>query len=286
MRRRWRWWCGSADPTSQPTVTSANAAVVNYTQTVTVTINGTNLDQGLDVSTPACATMSRGTAAPLASSATTAYYQCSGAAAGAGQVTVKRTSDGTTLATDTFNVNLPPQVKVTVDGGAGVQGEFIVTLAADSSLTPTTVNNFLAYVTGGHYNGTLFHRVYADFVAQGGGYELPAAGGAPQIRTPARAPIALEVNKGLSNRQWTIAMARTAAPNSAQAQFYINDVDNPHLDPSATSAGYAVFGHVSSGIDVVQAVATRGCTLAGERDFGQSCWPNPNVLITSAIQIR
>jgi peptidyl-prolyl cis-trans isomerase A (cyclophilin A) len=270
---------GGGGEAPQPSVASANASVVNYSQAVTVTLNGADLDKGLDVSTPACPTMALSTEPSHVSGPTKAYYRCTGATAGASMVTVKRASDGAMLATDTFNVNPPPRVKFTVNGGPGVQGEFVVTLAADSVLTPTTVNNFLAYVTAGHYNGTLFHRVYSDFVVQGGGYELPASGGAPTLRLPARAPIPLEVNKGLSNKQWTIAMARGSARDSAQAQFYINDVDNLGLDPD-----YAVFGHVSSGIDVVQAIATRGCTLAGA-SAGQSCWPNPNVIITSAIQI-
>lgn len=271
---------GGSEPASQPTVTSSSVGVVNYTQTVTVTLNGTNLDQPLNVSSPACATLTRGTAAPLASSSTTAYYVCGGATVGAGQITVQRASDGTTLRTENFTVGLPPQVTLTVDGGPGVQGDVVVTLAADGALTPNTVTNFLAYVAAKHYDGTVFHRVYSDFVVQGGGYEPPAA-----LRSPTRAPIELEVNKGLLNKQWTIAMARASAPNSAQAQFYFNVIDNPHLDASATNDGYAVFGHVSAGADVVAAIAGKGCTIPGS-NLGQSCWPNPNVLITSAKRTR
>ena len=266
-----------------PTVTSSNLTVVKYTQTVILTLNGTNLDQGLTVSNSAC-TMIRSTTAPQASSATTAYYRCAGVPLGTGQIGVQRTSDGAMLFDRAFTMALPTRVTFSVAAGATPLGEFVVTLAGDQSLAPATVNNFLAYVTAKHYDGTVFHRVYSDFVAQGGGYNN--ATGA--LITPGRAPIDLEVNKGLSNTQWTIAMARTSQPNSAQAQFYVNVIDNPHLDPQAgcapgdDCAGYAVFGHVSAGIDVAQAIAGRGCTIPGS-NLGQSCWPSPNVVITSAV---
>lgn len=268
--------------TPQPSVTSASVSVVNYTQTVTITLNGTNLDQGLNVSTPACANMMRSSVAPLVSTSTTAYYQCSGAAAGAGQVSVQRASDGTTLGTGNFTVTLPPQVTFTVTDGAGIGGEFVVTLAADGSLTPETVSNFLYYVNRLHYDGTVFHRVFPNFVVQGGGYLPITPGVFPTLKINTQPPIALEVDKGLLNKQWTLAMARGPSPNSATTQFFVNVVDNPNLDPSATSDGYAVFGHVSAGTGVVTAIASATCAP----NQISECAPAPNVVITSARRTR
>ncbi len=269
---------GGTPPASDISVTSTSVSVVKYTQSVTVTLNGTNLDQGVTVSTPACATLTRSTAAPLASTSTTAYYRCSGAAVGASQVTVQRASDGTTLGSANFTVGLSPQVTLTVTDGAGISGSFVVTLADDASLTPETARNFLAYVDNLHYDGTVFHRVFPNFVVQGGGYVPFSTGVFPTEKITTRRPIELEVNKGLLNKQWTVAMARGPAPNSATAQFYVNMVDNPHLDPSPTSAGYSVFGHISSGSDVVTAIANATCSS----NAASECAPAPNVLITSA----
>ncbi|MEQ1804304.1 MAG: peptidylprolyl isomerase [Burkholderiaceae bacterium] len=273
---------GGGGAAALPNVSSANVAVTNYTQTVTVTLNGSDLDQGVSVTSPACGTLVRSSAAPLVSSATTAYYQCTGAAVGTSQVSVQRDSDGTNLGIGNFSVALPPQVTFTVTDGAGLNGTFVVTLAADPTLTPQTVNNFLSYVGGSFYNGTVFHRVLPGFVVQGGGYLPYTTGMVPSLKINTRPPIALEVNKGLSNKKWTIAMARTSALDSATTQFFINMVDNPGLDPSASSAGYAVFGHVSEGIDVVTAIANSTCTSG----LISECEPKPNVVITSAIRTR
>ena len=126
-----------------------------------------------------------------------------------------------------------------------------VVLELNPTVTPGTVNNFLAYVNSGYYNNTLFHRVNAGFVAQGGGYT------AGLIKKPGQtAPIALETNKGLSNTRSSLAMARTTAADSATSEFYINLVDNPSLDYiSDDRPGYAVFGKVVQGMDVVDAIA-------------------------------
>jgi peptidyl-prolyl cis-trans isomerase A (cyclophilin A) len=194
---------------------------------------------------------------------------------------VQRASDGATLSTDTFTVGLPPQVTFTVSDGAGLTGQFVVTLAADASLTPETVSNFLYYVNGLHYDGLVFHRVFPNFVIQGGGYLPITPPTPPTRRINTRPPIALEVNRGLLNRQWTIAMARGGSPNSATTEFFVNMVDNPHLDPNTLSAGYAVFGHVSAGTDVITAIANAPCTPAPD-----TCEPHPNVVITSAARTR
>ncbi len=274
---------GGGGPAPAPTVTSVIAQPTNYTQSVTVTIAGTNLDQPLTVTTPACATLTRSTTAPRASTASTAYYVCSNANLGASQVTVQRPSDNAVLGTANFTLALPPQVTLTVSNGAGISGQIVVTLAADASLTPETVSNFLFYVNGQFYDGTVFHRVVPTFVSQGGGYLPYTPGTFPSLKVNTRPPIDLEVNKGLSNTQWTIAMARSTALNSATTQFYFNMVDNVALDTSG--GGYAAFGHVSAGTDVLTAIA--GTTCFAVNPFGNSdCWPNSNVVITSAVQTR
>ncbi len=126
-------------------------------------------------------------------------------------------------------------------------GSFVVQL--DPARAPKTVANFLDYVKSGFYKGTIFHRVIPGFMVQGGGFT-------PDMKQkPTRAPIPLESQNGLRNLRGTIAMARTADPNSATAQFFVNVVDNPSLDyPKPDGYGYAVFGKVISGMDVIDKI--------------------------------
>jgi len=121
-----------------------------------------------------------------------------------------------------------------------------IVLELDKAKAPKTVDNFVQYVKDGHYDGTIFHRVIPGFMVQGGGMK-PDMG---EKRT--RAPIPLEANNGLSNTRGTVAMARTAMPDSATSQFFINVVDNPNLD--SYGGGYAVFGKVTQGMDVVDKI--------------------------------
>ncbi|WP_055449830.1 peptidylprolyl isomerase [Thiomonas bhubaneswarensis] len=126
-------------------------------------------------------------------------------------------------------------------------GKFVVQL--DPARAPKTVANFLDYVKSGFYKGTIFHRVIPGFMVQGGGFT------ADMQKKPTRAPIPLESQNGLRNLRGTIAMARTPDPNSATSQFFINVVDNPSLDyPKPDGYGYAVFGKVISGMDVVDKI--------------------------------
>jgi peptidyl-prolyl cis-trans isomerase A (cyclophilin A) len=127
-------------------------------------------------------------------------------------------------------------------------GDFVVEL--DAAKAPKTAENFVAYVKAGHYDGTIFHRVIEDFMIQGGGMK-------PDMKEkPTRAPIGLESKNGLTNVRGTLAMARTMDPNSATAQFFINVKDNPFLDQANArdGNGYAVFGRVVSGMDVVDKI--------------------------------
>lgn len=114
---------------------------------------------------------------------------------------------------------------------------------------PITVANFVKYVEDGHYDGTIFHRVIPGFVAQGGGHTVDFE------EKPTREPIQNESKNGLLNIRGTIAMARTSDPHSASAQWYINLVDNPRLNGSDFKWGYAVFGKVVRGMDVVDEIA-------------------------------
>lgn len=124
-----------------------------------------------------------------------------------------------------------------------------IRLALDPRHAPRTVENFLAYVRAGHYDGTIFHRVIPGFMVQGGGYT------AKLTEKATRAPIPLEARNGLKNVAGSVAMARTANPDSATSQFFINTVDNPNLDyPRPDGNGYAVFGKVVSGFDVVKRI--------------------------------
>lgn len=128
-------------------------------------------------------------------------------------------------------------------------GNFRVEL--DEAKAPVSTANFLAYVKAGHYDGTVFHRVIKGFMIQGGGFEV----GMKQKST--LAPIQNEANNGLKNKHYTLAMARTSDPHSATAQFFINATDNAFLDFKAENAqgwGYAVFGKVVSGTEVVDAI--------------------------------
>ena len=143
---------------------------------------------------------------------------------------------------------------------------------------PKTVANFLAYVRGGHYNGTIFHRVIASFVAQGGGFS------ADYQRRPTRAPIAIEADNGLSNERGTIAMARTNDPNSATDQFFFNLKFNGFLNHRSKSRqgwGYTVFGKVVNGINIVGRIARVKTGRAGP--FSKDAPMEPIILETASV---
>lgn len=125
-----------------------------------------------------------------------------------------------------------------------------IRIELDAEKAPKTVANFVQYVKAGHYSGTIFHRVIDGFMIQGGGFD------AKLVQKPTKAPIPLESHNGLSNLRGTIAMARTGVPNSATSQFFINVVDNQRLDGEADNpaSGYAVFGRVIEGMEVVDKI--------------------------------
>lgn len=150
-----------------------------------------------------------------------------------------------------------------------------IILQLNAAKAPQTVANFLQYVKDGHYDNTIFHRVIPTFMIQGGGF-------APGMhKKPTRAPIQNEAGNGLRNVRYSVAMARTSDPHSATAQFFINTVDNAFLNHSAPTGqgwGYAVFGEVVEGQDVVDKIkAVRTGTKDGYNDV-----PNEDVIIEKA----
>lgn len=150
-------------------------------------------------------------------------------------------------------------------------GRIVIDL--DEAKAPATVKNFVAYVNEGFYNGTVFHRVIPNFMIQGGGFTPDMA------QKPTKAPVQNEAKNGLKNARGTIAMARTQDPHSATAQFFINHIDNMMLDyPSRDGWGYAVFGKVTEGMDVVDKIAQ---VKTGNRGGHQNV-PTEPVIIQSA----
>ena len=138
-----------------------------------------------------------------------------------------------------------------------------ITLELDAEKAPKTVANFLQYARDGFYDGTIFHRVINNFMIQGGGMT------ADMTQKTTRAPVENEANNGLKNKTGTIAMARTNDPHSATAQFFINVADNDFLDhraPTAQGWGYAVFGKVTAGMDVVEKIKA---VATGSKGFHQ-----------------
>lgn len=156
------------------------------------------------------------------------------------------------------------------------KGKIVLTLNAEKA--PNSVANFLDYVKSGHFDGTIFHRVINGFMIQGGGFDED------MNQKPTKDPIDNEAANGLKNRAYTIAMARTNDPHSATAQFFINVSDNDFLDfksPSGSGWGYAVFGEVTEGKDVVDAIKS---VKTGNKGFHQDVPVEP-VVIEKAVVV-
>ena len=154
----------------------------------------------------------------------------------------------------------------------------VIRLELDDAKAPKTVENFLAYVNKGHYDGTVFHRVIKSFMVQGGGMTADMA------QKPTDAPIQNEANNGLKNVKYSVAMARTNAPHSASAQFFINTKDNDFLNFTSESPsgwGYAVFAKVVAGTEVVDAIEK---VKTGRKGFHDDV-PVEAVVIEKATEI-
>jgi peptidyl-prolyl cis-trans isomerase B (cyclophilin B) len=154
----------------------------------------------------------------------------------------------------------------------------LIRVELDDTKAPASVENFLAYVRAGHYDGTVFHRVIKGFMVQGGGMDRAMK------QKPTLAPIANEANNGLRNTKYTLAMARTGDPHSATAQFFINTADNGFLNFKAENSqgwGYAVFGRVVAGNDVVDRIEG---VKTGRKGFHDDV-PLEDVTIDSAVEV-
>ena len=165
-----------------------------------------------------------------------------------------------------------PHVRLTTNKG-------VITLELNAEKAPKTVANFLSYVESGHYNGTIFHRVISNFMIQGGGFDEDFN------QKPTQAPVENEADNGLSNVAGSVAMARTMDPHSASAQFFINVKDNDFLNHTSKTPqgwGYAVFGQVVDGMDVVEAI--KG--VATGNKMGHQDVPKDNVVIEQAEVVQ
>jgi peptidyl-prolyl cis-trans isomerase B (cyclophilin B) len=170
------------------------------------------------------------------------------------------------------SMSTQPRVKLSTNFGDMI-------ISVDAAKAPKTAENFIAYVKDGFYDGTIFHRVMDGFMIQGGGFEP----GMKQKTT--KAPIENEANNGLKNNKYTLAMARTSDPHSATGQFFINVANNDFLNFSAPTAqgwGYAVFGEVVEGQDVVDKIKA---VKTGNSGFHQNV-PTEDVIITKSVVLE
>ena len=250
----------------QPVVTAIKPQSLSYGRTATIYLGGKDLRSSLVVeSGGAC------TSPSFASNSSTdlLVLNCLVTVVGDLPLTIK-SDTGELIYTTTLTVP-KPQVSIITNKGS-------FTLELDLATAPITVKNFLSYVRGGYYSNTLFHRVIPGFVAQAGGYTTGL------VRKPGQLdPIELESNKGLSNARATVAMARTNVFNSATSEFYVNLVDNTFLDfKNAASPGYAVFGTVVQGMDVVDAIAAVPTGVFN----GSTDVPLTDITITMALQSK
>ena len=257
--------CGGSDG-FPPVVTGVKVQSIQYGKTATIYIGGKDLRSSLKVDTAgACSSP----AFASNSNTDTLVLNCVVAKTGDFPLTVQ-TVEGLTIYNITINVPLPQVALITGKGS--------MTLELDPTKAPTSTNNFLSYVNKGFYRGSLFHRVIPNFVIQAGGYTTGMV-----KQTGQGAPIELESNKGLSNVRGSLAMARTYLANSATSEFYINLVDNVSLDyKNAASPGYAVFGKVVQGMDVVDAIATEPTGVVG----GFSDVPLTEIALSLALQTK
>jgi len=241
--------CGGTD--GGASVLNLSAAGVKYNSTMTVTVSGRLLGDGITMtSDKGCVNIVMKTGGTNES----VDFTCKLTAAGDVFVRVRNAANDTI---GSLRVEVP-QPRMTI---ATNQGTFVVEL--DPGKAPVSVANFATYVAANFYTSTIFHRVIADQLIEGGSY---LAG--PKAKLPNLDPIILESNNGLKNQRGTIAMVRVdGQPNSATSGFFINTQDNPAFDrQNDENPGYAVFGTVVSGLDVVdtiKAVATRSVTLDG-----------------------
>ena len=258
--------CGGSG--SEPSVAVSDIQVnqLKYGQLSQFTLAGNFSDNEINVSTKNC----KGLTLVASGTPTSKSVTCTISAAGTGVVSLEaKLADGTVLKSVSFDVP-NPQVSLVTNLGSMV-------VELNPTATPLSTDNFLQYVNSKFYDNTIIHRIVTTgiFVAQGG-WLSPT----PAVQPGQKAAIGLEVNKGLSNLKGTIAMARSADLNSATSQFYFNLADNVALDTAG--GGYAVFGKVVSGAEVLDAMANVKTTTA----FGLADFPASNVIVLSATQTK
>lgn len=262
---------GNLPPMPQVTDIRSQASL-SFGRTATLLVEGTHLDQGINLTAPGCS----GLTELSGGGAGQRSYSCRVTGPTMLDVTALRSGGGGMLR----SVSLPvpdPQVTVTVSSTtAGVAGSFLLEL--DPVAAPISVENFLRYTNDGFYTGTLFHRVIADLVVQAGGFTT-----GPTPKPPTHPAIRLESNNGLRNTRGTVGAARTPAPDSATSQFYVNVMDNPGFDfVSTAQPGFAVFGVVVGGMELIDAIrVVPTATRNGLNDV-----PVTDVVIESATQTR
>lgn len=258
--------CGGGGATT-PTITDIQAKNLYYGATAEFDFFGNNLaslDSGIIPKITNCASLT-----PAFKSLGEQVFKCTVTATGDLDVQVQDQT-GAVISSKTFTVPAP---QVALDTS---MGKIVVEL--NPTAAPLTVKNFLNYVQASFYSKSLFHRVIAGFVIQGGGFS-PGLAALPN----ALAPITLESQNGLTNLRGTIAMARTTDPNSATSQFYFNLADNHSLDyRDASNPGYAVFGKIVQGLDVMDAIgAVPTNTVNGVPDV-----PVNDVVVNTALRIQ
>ena len=245
--------------------TDINIDKLMYGNTTSITVDGPNLDKGIQLAAPGCSGIAEVTASAAPSHKA---YTCTPTVTGPLVVTVS--GGGVVLRSITVNIPVP---QVTLKTSMGD-----IVMELDPGKAPLSALNFMRYVNADFYANLIFHRVIANFMIQGGGFST-----GPTSKAPTYAAIKLESNNGLSNLRGTLAMARTDAADSATSQFYINVVDNPSFDyVSATQPGYAVFGKVVDGLPVVDAISA----VPTDAVNAMTDVPLTDVVIVSAVQTR
>jgi len=251
--------------TPKPSVSSISIDQLVYRKNSNLTINGKNLDLGFNISNPICLTIKE---LPGGSS-TQRVFSCKVVNVGILPLSITA-GDGSSLYLSNITVPLAAQPQITMGTSMGN-----IVIELNPAKAPVTVDNFLNYVESGFFVNKIFHRVIKDFIIQGGGLtaDMKEASNLTKIK--------FEGGNGLSNVRGTIAMARLSDDlNSATSQFFINTVDNQNLDTNF--GGYAVFGKVVSGLDVVDRMqVVPVATIAGYTDS-----PITPIFITSAIQTK
>ena len=250
----------------QPVITGVKVQFLQYGRVATIYLGGKDLRTSVAVeSGGACSSPSYATT----STTDLLVLNCTVNVVGDVSLNIKD-AEGNSIYSTTLTVPKPQVDLITAQGR--------ITMELDHAKAPISVDNFLSYVKRGYYSGTLFHRVIPGFMIQGGGYTMGMA-----RKTGLSDPIVLESNKGLSNLRGTLAMARTNVANSATSEFFINLVDNPFLDyKNLGSPGYAVFGSVVQGLDIVDAI---GAKQTGYFN-GYADVPLEDVTINLAVQVK